>query len=75
MTLHDLLPLVGIPIVVAGFALRRNPLLVVLVAAIEAAARVLRVVATRQGRRPPALRGRDGWGNVCRPGEGGGGER
>ena len=42
---------------------------------IQAAACVLRVVATRQGRRPPALRGRDGWRHVRRPGESGGGQR
>ena len=42
------------------------PAVLVLVAAIPAAARVLRVVATRQGRRPSALRGRDGWA-TCSP--------
>ena len=53
----------------------RLPAVLVLVAAIEAAARVLRVVAARQGRQPPALRGRDGWRHVRRPGESGGGDR
>ena len=32
MTVTELLPLIGIPIVVAGFALKFNPLLVVTVA-------------------------------------------
>ena len=53
----------------------RLPAVLVLVAAFEAPARVLRVVAERQDRQPPALCGRDGGRPVRRPCESRGGKR
>src|ERR1700691_1906546 len=53
----------------------RLPAVLVLVAAVQASARVVRVIAARQGRQPPAVRGRDGRRPVRRPGESRGGNR
>ena len=53
----------------------RLPAVLVLVAAVQASARVVRVVAARQGRQPPAVCGRDGRRPVRRPGESRSGKR
>src|SRR5271155_4274782 len=53
----------------------RLPAVLVLVAAFEASALVVRVVAARQGRQPPAVCGRDGRRPVRRPGESRSGNR
>src|SRR5277367_2995832 len=53
----------------------RLPAVLVLVATVQASARVVRVVAARQGRQPPAVCGRDGRRPVRRPGESRSGNR